>query len=68
MRRLIFFWMIIFIFLPVPYIKKNLLETDRAKDIFKDCLFRFHKKFGWMNKEWSIMNHHYQFMSRVPKG
>ena len=44
MRRLIFFWMIIFIFFTgAVYKKQNLLETDRAKDIFKDCLFRFHK-------------------------
>jgi putative transposase len=45
-----------------------LLKTDQAKDILKDCLFRIQEKFGWMNMEWSIMNNHYHFMARVPKG
>ena len=57
-----------YFFTGAVYKKRQYLESLQAKDIFKNYLFRFHEKFDWMIKEWSILDNHYHFLSKVAEG
>lgn len=57
-----------YFFTGAVYQKRPFLETDQAKEIFKQNLFRFHEKFGWTIKEWAVLHNHYHFLSWVPRG
>jgi putative transposase len=55
----------VYFFTGAVYQKKRLLEASSAKEIFVEKLFRFHEKFDWKLKEWSILDNHYHFLSEV---
>jgi putative transposase len=57
-----------YFFTGATYRKQPYLRTDHEKEIFRTCLFGFHEKYGWGLKEWSILNNHNHFLSKVPKG
>lgn len=55
----------IYFFTGAVYQKRPLLETQTAKEIFVEQLFKFHEKFEWFLLDWAVLNNHYHFMSDI---
>jgi putative transposase len=47
------------------YLRKPLLKAARAKEIFLENLLRFCEKYGWILREWVVLDNHYHFLTKI---